>query len=216
MGSKKLVDLAVERWRVCKLRADNTSAVVVMLDPPGPPRAQVLRRQRDAAKNLGHPRKQACNNQDAPPLPPKPKSVLAPVPVASSTNKGLAIISRFPNSKKPEEASGKNLVTGKEEQLGGRIVHDNIKTEPTKVVAVEKPSGSRPPSKPMVKRKRGEVEGRAGGGQAAKRERTTTWAGRTLRQPKSEKVTRSSKKTAAPPLAPPIKGRRSLNILAKK
>ena len=60
------------------------------------------------------------------------------------------------------------------------------------------------------------MEGRAGGGQAAKRERTTTWAGRTLRQPKSEKVTRSSKKTAAPPLAPPIKGRRSLNILAKK
>ena len=93
--SKKLVDLAVERWRVCKLRADNTSVVVVMLDPPGPPRAQVLRRQRDAAKNLGHPRKQACNNQDAPPLPPKPKSVLAPVPVASSTNKGLAIISRY-------------------------------------------------------------------------------------------------------------------------
>ena len=326
------------------------------------------------------------------------------------------ILSRFPNSKKPEEASGKNLVTGKEEQSGGRIVHDNIKTEPTKVVAVEKPSGSRLPSKPIlatppqaamvitseldnptiqvnevssseavdsdpssrqfvaslpspsvsrprkslsrelaslaldspaalpasqsskkpgpgrrsagavalprrrgrsidglsvgegnesdeenavaperpprvgalvpadkleaveakcdalnnkikmmekkvvnrtemltaevralrqtmsttavttptrvlrsrngedvvnspgsgVKRKRGEVEGRAGGGQAAKRERTTTWAGRTLRQPKSEKVTRSSKKTAAPPLAPPIKGRRSLNILAKK
>ena len=91
--SKKLVDLAVDRWRVCKLRADNTSVVVVMLDPPGPPRAQVLRRQRDAAKTA-QPKKQACNNQDAPPLPPKPKSVLAPVASSSAANKGLAIISR--------------------------------------------------------------------------------------------------------------------------
>ena len=30
--SKQLVDQAVERWRACKLRADNTSVVVVMLD----------------------------------------------------------------------------------------------------------------------------------------------------------------------------------------
>jgi len=144
--SKKLVDLAVDRWRVCKLRADNTSVVVVMLDPPGPPRAQVLRRQRDAAKTA-QPKKQACNNQDAPPLPPKPKSVLAPVASSSAANKGLAIISRFPNSKKPEEASGKNLVTGKEEVSGGRIVHDNIKTEPTKVTT-EKPSVGK--SKPII------------------------------------------------------------------
>jgi len=412
--SKKLVDLAVDRWRVCKLRADNTSVVVVMLDPPGPPRAQVLRRQRDAATSA-QPKKQACNNQDAPPLPPKPKSVLAPVASSSSANKGLAIISRFPNSKKPEEASGKNLVTGKEEQCGGRIVHDNIKTEPTKVNA-EKPSGGKfkplvttpqPSSLPCsefenptiqvnevsssevgevpaasdsssrqfvsslpspagprprkslsrelaslaldspaaasqsskkpsagrrsagavalprrrgrsidglavgqgnesdeenvvaperpprvgglvpvgkleaveakcdalnnkikmmekkvvnrtelltaevralrqtmsstavttptrvlrsrngedvsnspgsgVKRKRAEGETRAGG-QQAKRERTTTWAGRTLRQQKSvvEKVTRSSRKVAGPAVAPPTKGRRSLNILTKK
>jgi len=133
--SKRLVDLAVERWKVCKLRADNTSVVVVMLDPPGPPRAQVLRRQRDAAKAV-QPKKMACSNSDAPPLPPKPKAVVAPTATSTSASKGLAIISRFPNSKKPEEASGKNLVTSKpEEQPGGRIVHDNIKTEPTKVVA---------------------------------------------------------------------------------
>jgi len=135
--SKKLVDLAVDRWRVCKLRADNTSVVVVMLDPPGPPRAQVLRRQRDAAKGVGQPKKQACNNTDAPPLPPKPKqssNVNSVDSSCSSASKGLAIISRFPNSKKPEEASGKNLVASKmEEMSGGRIVHDNIKTEPTKI-----------------------------------------------------------------------------------
>ena len=29
--SKQLVDQAVERWRACKLRVDNTSVVVVML-----------------------------------------------------------------------------------------------------------------------------------------------------------------------------------------
>ena len=40
--SKKLVDLAIDRWNVNNLRADNTSVVTVMLDPPGPPRAQVL------------------------------------------------------------------------------------------------------------------------------------------------------------------------------
>ena len=39
--SKKLVDLAIDRWNMCNLRADNTSIVTVMLDPPGPPRAQV-------------------------------------------------------------------------------------------------------------------------------------------------------------------------------
>jgi len=141
--SKQLVDQAVERWKSCKLRADNTSIVVVMLDPPGPPRAQVLRRQRDAAKGLHQPKKQACNNTDAPPLPPKPQS---------KPNKGLAIISRFPNSKKPEEASGKNLVTTKEEGSSSplnsntkvadgssRIVHDSAKTEPTKV-SVAKPN----------------------------------------------------------------------------
>jgi len=138
--SKQLVDQAVDRWRACKLRADNTSVVVVMLDPPGPPRAQVLRRQRDAAKGLHQPKKQACNNTDAPPLPPKP---------VAKPNKGLAIISRFPNSKKPEEASGKNLVSAKEDGSAdtptkvadgsSRIVHDSAKTEPTKV-SVAKPN----------------------------------------------------------------------------
>ena len=39
--SKRLVDTALDRWNMCKLRADNPSIVTVMLDPPGPPRAQV-------------------------------------------------------------------------------------------------------------------------------------------------------------------------------
>jgi len=146
--SKKLVDMAVDRWKSCKLRADNTSVVVVMLDPPGPPRAQVLRRQRDAAKQ-GILKKQACNNDHAPPLPPKPvKPLTSAAPATSSTasSKGLAIISRFPNSSKPEEATGKNLVTGSKSDIksSGRIVHDNTKSEPTKIVQSKSPSDAQP------------------------------------------------------------------------
>ena len=45
--SKRLVDRAINRWTSNNLRADNTSVVTVMLDPPGPPRAQVLKKQRE-------------------------------------------------------------------------------------------------------------------------------------------------------------------------
>ncbi|XP_050668399.1 translation initiation factor IF-2 isoform X2 [Leptidea sinapis] len=41
--SKSLVDQALERWSNTRMRADNTSVVTLMLDPPGPPRATVLR-----------------------------------------------------------------------------------------------------------------------------------------------------------------------------
>lgn len=142
--SKKLVDMGVDRWKACKLRADNTSVVVVMLDPPGPPRAQVLRRQRD--QNLGVvTKKLPCNNAGAPPLPPKPKPA-----------KGLAIISRFPNSKRDEEKNGKNLVKSlaKPEDVEdseavkdpgmSRIVHDSMKTEPHKVRVAAVPSETSP------------------------------------------------------------------------
>lgn len=151
--SKRLVDMAVEKWNAYKLRADNTSVVVVMLDPPGPPRAQVLRRQRELASQpaSGPVAKKPCNNEGAPPLPPKP----------CKTSKGLAIISRFPNSKKPEEAEGKNLVShggssdepmaaeGSSSPASGRsssrIVHDSTKTEPQKVKVSPVPTSHLPP-----------------------------------------------------------------------
>lgn len=41
--SKCLVDKALERWSTTKMRADNTSVVIIMLDPPGPPKRVVLR-----------------------------------------------------------------------------------------------------------------------------------------------------------------------------
>lgn len=35
--SKCLVDEAIEKWRVSRTRADNTSVVTLLIDPPGPP-----------------------------------------------------------------------------------------------------------------------------------------------------------------------------------
>ncbi|XP_043259277.1 uncharacterized protein LOC122401287 [Colletes gigas] len=44
--SKSLVDRALERWSTKRLRADNTSVVTLMLDPPGPSRSEVLLNQK--------------------------------------------------------------------------------------------------------------------------------------------------------------------------
>ncbi|XP_076340023.1 uncharacterized protein LOC143240808 isoform X2 [Tachypleus tridentatus] len=43
--SKLLVDRALTRWYSLKMRADNTSVITVMLDPPGPPKSEVLLHQ---------------------------------------------------------------------------------------------------------------------------------------------------------------------------
>lgn len=41
--SMNLVERALDRWSSTRMRADNTSVVTLMLDPPGPPRSQVIR-----------------------------------------------------------------------------------------------------------------------------------------------------------------------------
>lgn len=41
--SKCLVDKALEQWSTTRMRADNTSVVIIMIDPPGPPKREVLR-----------------------------------------------------------------------------------------------------------------------------------------------------------------------------
>lgn len=52
--SKCLVEKALERWCNTKIRADNTSVITLLLDPPGPPRAQVLQnRKRKAYPDSG-------------------------------------------------------------------------------------------------------------------------------------------------------------------
>ncbi|CAD1477794.1 unnamed protein product [Heterotrigona itama] len=45
--SKSLVDRALEKWSSKRLRADNTSVVTLMLDPPGPSRSEVLLSQKE-------------------------------------------------------------------------------------------------------------------------------------------------------------------------
>jgi protein phosphatase 1D len=52
--SKLLVERALERWHNTKMRADNTSVVTLMLDPPGPPRAQVLKNRKKNAYPDSH------------------------------------------------------------------------------------------------------------------------------------------------------------------
>jgi len=130
--AKTLVDSALNRWRTYELRADNTTTVVVLLDPPGPPRAQVLKRQRQLAQGIVP--KKPCNNSDAPPLPPKPNS------------KGISVISRFPNSSDKSAVVGRNLMSKKIEATSDddtgsnsnssatRIIHDSISNEPKKIV----------------------------------------------------------------------------------
>lgn len=52
--SKCLVEKALERWSTTKMRADNTSVITLFLDPPGPPKAQVLQdRKRKAYPDSG-------------------------------------------------------------------------------------------------------------------------------------------------------------------
>lgn len=135
--AKTLVDYSLDRWRSYELRADNTTTVVVLLDPPGPPRAQVLKRQRQLAHGVVP--KKPCNNSDAPPLPPKPNS------------KGISVISRFPNSSDKTAIHGRNLMSKKIEATADdtssnsgstsstgssatRIIHDSISNEPKKIV----------------------------------------------------------------------------------
>lgn len=51
--SKCLVERALKLWSTTKIRADNTSVVTLMLDPPGPPRAQVLRNRKKSYPDSG-------------------------------------------------------------------------------------------------------------------------------------------------------------------
>ena len=109
--SKRLVDHAINKWHTQSLRPDNTSVVTVMLDPPGPPRAQVLKRQRETLASSGS--MALVTNQEEPtsaqPAPsPKPPS-------------GLSIISRYPNAANLRE---RNLAESGPSSSHNRVLHD--------------------------------------------------------------------------------------------
>lgn len=50
--SKLLVNEALERWSKSNMKADNTSVVIIMLDPPGPPKRDVLRSMRTSIQHI--------------------------------------------------------------------------------------------------------------------------------------------------------------------
>ncbi|XP_065084678.1 uncharacterized protein Pp2C1 [Ochlerotatus camptorhynchus] len=52
--SKLLVNEALERWSKSNMKADNTSVVIIMLDPPGPPKRDVLRSMRTSIQPIDH------------------------------------------------------------------------------------------------------------------------------------------------------------------
>ncbi|XP_008559940.1 myosin-G heavy chain [Microplitis demolitor] len=95
--SKSLVDRALERWSSTRLRADNTSVVTLMIDPPGPSRCEVLmnRRQKDAVasvpKTIPTPlTPHSCNSNPDFNIdrtqPPTANVVVPPSPVAAASN----------------------------------------------------------------------------------------------------------------------------------
>lgn len=63
--SKCLVDKALEQWSTTRMRADNTSVVIIMIDPPGPPKREVLRNspQQFMVENAAYESGRAGDNQ---------------------------------------------------------------------------------------------------------------------------------------------------------
>jgi len=93
--SKRLVDSAIDLWNSNSLRADNTSVVTVMLDPPGPPRAQVLKKQ-------------------------EPVTATASTSNENHNKSGFSIISRYPNASNLKE---RNLAS-ENMSSSSKILHD--------------------------------------------------------------------------------------------
>lgn len=50
--SKSLVDRALQRWNMTRMRADNTSVVIIMLDPPGPYRRNEMRSTSESSYDM--------------------------------------------------------------------------------------------------------------------------------------------------------------------
>jgi len=119
--SKQLVDCAIDRWNSSKLRADNTSIVTVMLDPPGPPRAQVLKnRKRElAALNAGRelPNPMMTGDRGSVALVTNTtgeegqhEDYAREEPNTSPAKPAISITSRCPNSQNPSNAAGHSIV----------------------------------------------------------------------------------------------------------
>lgn len=94
--SKSLVDHALERWSNTRMRADNTSVVTLMLDPPGPPRATVLRSRSSAARSQPAVPPAPVPPPHEPPLDSEPR----PMP-----QNGLTIMTRYSDAERERAAA---------------------------------------------------------------------------------------------------------------
>lgn len=65
--SKNLVDKALERWSTKKMRADNTSVVVIILDPPGPAKRDLIKASAHEAYSMQDYLQPADQIEDLPP-----------------------------------------------------------------------------------------------------------------------------------------------------
>ncbi|XP_058806761.1 uncharacterized protein LOC131673081 isoform X2 [Phymastichus coffea] len=92
--SKSLVDRALDRWLSTRLRADNTSVVTLMLDPPGPTHSEIL---------LSQKREQmATNKLSAHPIPETPN--INTMPCESLYHSCPSALNQIsPNSPEPED-----------------------------------------------------------------------------------------------------------------
>jgi len=110
--SKRLVDRALDRWLQHNLRADNTSVVTVVVDPPGPPKGNHMIRHsfsssQDSSKNrplgVSHyvPNRAAIVSH---PIAQKAKEPVAPV---SSASPAVPSSSRLPSPTSQQRVSRK-------------------------------------------------------------------------------------------------------------
>lgn len=85
------------RWSNTRMRADNTSVVTLMLDPPGPPRATVLRSrtsQKPQSTIPAVPTPSTTKVEEKPETPPEPENRQVP-------QNGLTIMTRYSDVDKP-------------------------------------------------------------------------------------------------------------------
>ncbi|XP_050434412.1 uncharacterized protein LOC126841798 [Adelges cooleyi] len=85
--SKNLVDKAILQWNKVRLRADNTTVITLMLDPPGPPAPHVLLKHKMQTGNMKCEEKNDCKCVDGDPQVQR---------FGKGSSGGYAIFTRYP------------------------------------------------------------------------------------------------------------------------
>lgn len=81
------MDKAILQWNKVRLRADNTTVITLMLDPPGPPAPQVLLKHKMQTGNMKCEDKTNCTCVDGDPQVQR---------FGKGSSGGYAIFTRYP------------------------------------------------------------------------------------------------------------------------